>query len=459
VKRQDSESQSIGHIALDGRMTRRRFIQLLAGTGGATLLAPAARALGQNGPLLPARNLGLHLHQGAPLKGPSSAANPYLPTDMLQNLDVFVRSLADRLGFAPPYTPAEYRIYPEWLGLWSQWGSGRQLGSPMGINSKFPSFELLNGLRDRGIIPLITWQPSGPIGGQGGYGYYRNLDTDSPSGAAPNAAILAGDYDGILQDFADGFIEWQGQLSGGNSRKGTRKRDSIIVRFAHEMNEQHFPWANGRLDGYPTANDSLGFQQAWAYVAGYLKSATAGASGEIRMLWCPSGSHRARAMFPVAASSVDYLGFDTYNWLDCSHPTHSISGYTSGGVNQLQAQVATFFDELADLGSPGTPFIIGEYGIRNSLDWCPALGASHGAHGMSPARHANDNERSAWLAEGLEGAFAVSPRIQSFGYFNIDMTTRPITAPQGVNWELGLNDTVAAYASASRSYGQPFDIP
>ena len=120
---------------------------------------------------------------------------------------------------------------------------------------------------EAGGVPFITWEP-----------WRRNL-----------RGIARGDNDGYLHDAA---------------RQARDFGKPILLRFAHEMNGNWYPWGLG-VNGN-TASDYIA---AWRHVVGIFRSEGA---GNVKHVWSPNvGSFGS--LWP-GDEWVDYLGLDGYNF-------------------------------------------------------------------------------------------------------------------------------------------------
>src|SRR5262245_34683149 len=185
-------------------------------------------------------NLGLHLPSaggGEPQVGPMS------DVQILAKIDEFKNTLAMRKGVA---TGSGYgwRLAPAWLGLWQMWGrsdtwnatghgpgtyrwgdpaaltdpdlvSGKKPANLFTSSGRFPTDTMMHGLRDRGIIPQFTWQPTGKLPVDPSRGWYYS-EVNSGVGAKPvmpNVTITAGWADAYLDTWVDDFCTWQTSLA------------------------------------------------------------------------------------------------------------------------------------------------------------------------------------------------------------------------------------------------------
>jgi hypothetical protein len=413
-------------------MRRREFLRqsLAACAGSAVLLGShglmraAARTIASGTSNL---NLGLSISAGL---GRDALGNPVSVPQIVQTIDGFKDSLCAKLGI-DPWSEAGYRMYPATFSIWSSWSRpGNAPESPIG--GGFPPFRLMNSLRDRGIMPMIFWQPSGIADG---ISYFANTDSTA---TAPNAMIRDGHYDAYLARWCAQARAWKAQLTSGASRTGRPKHDSFLLRFAHEMNGQWFPWAVGRPNapnsGYAgEPNTVANFIEAWRHVHSVVRQVNGIA--DARFVYCPIGNRATQRLFYPGDDYVDYLGFDLYVNLECD----------DGSVGQyipLEDRIGHCYDDICLL-HPTKRVIIAEYGIRNTHQWC------------HPAFEGNDAARADWLRTGIPAVAARMPRIKSMVYFNLNMNT----AQDDRNWELGGGRALSAYAAMARDYQTPFELP
>jgi hypothetical protein len=123
------------------------------------------------------------------------------------------------------------------------------------------------GATNAGALPFITWEP-----------HNRNL-----------RAIARGDHDAYLRDSA---------------RSAARFGKPILLRFAHEMNANWFPWGLG-VNGN-TADD---YKSAWRHIVRIFRQEKA---DNVKHVWTPN-TGTFNSLWP-GDDYVDYLGLDGYNW-------------------------------------------------------------------------------------------------------------------------------------------------
>jgi beta-mannanase len=158
--------------------------------------------------------------------------------------------------------------------VWSDWGGG---------NSAFPS-TLAAGIRDRGSVPMINWQPV--------------LTADRNSRLYSFQNIANGLHDQYIRDWA------------------TAARDHgrrIFLRFAHEMDGYWFPWSANRFGNTPSA-----FIAAWQHIWRIFKDPVVGVGARnVKFIWSPNnpcGSCVPYSQLYPGKGYVDFVGFTSFNW-------------------------------------------------------------------------------------------------------------------------------------------------
>jgi beta-mannanase len=115
---------------------------------------------------------------------------------------------------------------------------------------------------------------------------------DQPAFA--NASIAAGDHDAYLREWGTALASWGGP---------------VLLRYAHEMNGDWYPWAEGANGNAPGS-----YAAAWRHVHDVV--AAQGATN-VRWVWTPNvpyhGSTDLAGLYPGDAY-VDVVGLDGYNW-------------------------------------------------------------------------------------------------------------------------------------------------
>ena len=134
----------------------------------------------------------------------------------------------------------------------------------------------LRAVWSRGAVPMITWEPLS-------YHGHRY----------PLLAIARGRYDRYLRRSADAAAAWG---------------KPILLRFAHEMNGNWYPWGRG-VDG----NTAHRYKVVWRHVVRIFRRAGA---DNVSWVWTPNvdqGQWPFRGLYPGDAW-VDWVGFDGFNW-------------------------------------------------------------------------------------------------------------------------------------------------
>lgn len=203
----------------------------------------------------------------------------------------------------------------------------RQIGKPLGIVMWYQGWgaenapldvTLLDRVAARNALPMITWEP---------WDYTKGVD--QPDYRLKR--IASGAFDTYIRSWADGLKAWG---------------KPIVLRFAHEMNHDKYPWCvtvNG--------NSPADFVAAWQHVRSIF--AAAGATN-VALHWCPnvdwagSGKVPFSQMYP-GDSNVDIVGVDGYN------------GGTEVDWGGWQTFAAVFGYSIAALGElTSRPIVIGE---------------------------------------------------------------------------------------------------
>jgi beta-mannanase len=193
---------------------------------------------------------------------------------------------------------------------------------------------LAKQVRSAGAVPMVTWEP---------WDYRKGVHQTRFS----MASIAAGDHDRYIRQFATAV---------------KRFRSPVLIRFAHEMNGDWYPWAVG-VNG-TTARQ---YVTAWRHVVNLFRAVGA---GNARWVWSPNVVRRTQS--PLAATwpgagYVDWVGLDGYN---------GGSALNWGGwLTPEEIFTKTLTDVRAI--APNTPVMITETGCveagGDKADWIRAL--------------------------------------------------------------------------------------
>jgi hypothetical protein len=243
-----------------------------------------------------------------------------------------------------------------------------------------PPIAEMNSVRARGAVPLITWEPWAWGGG-----------TEQPAYSLDR--IAAGDFDAHITQWGQALTAWG---------------YPVQLRFAHEMNGNWYPWAEG-VNGNQTGD----YVNAWRHVHDVVAATGA---GNVSWVWSPNvpyyGSTDLAGLFP-GVGYVDVVALDGYNW----GTSASWSGWISPqdlfapGIAQLRAL------------APGVPILISET-------------ASSEAGG----------NKAAWNT-GLVSYLAAQPDVVGFVWFHLQKET---------DWRINSSATSAsAFKSALEARRTP----
>ena len=139
---------------------------------------------------------------------------------------------------------------------------------------------LVDAVRARGGMPMITWEP---------WDYRSGLDQPAFS----LRSIADGAHDVHIRSWAASAADWGHPL---------------YLRFAHEMNAKHYPWSVG-ING----NTSADYIAAWRHIRTLF--AAEGASN-VRWVWAPHIAYPGTTPLPEiypGDAEVDWVGLDGYN--------------------------------------------------------------------------------------------------------------------------------------------------
>lgn len=131
--------------------------------------------------------------------------------------------------------------------------------------------------RSRGAVPMVSWEP-----------------WEENGNPIPLRSIASGQEDAYLTESARAAAAWGGP---------------ILVRFAHEMNGDWYPWGLNWATNPPSV-----FKRAWRHVVEVFRQAGA---TNVQWVWCPyvANTHMGqfRRLYP-GGKWVDWTGLDGFNW-------------------------------------------------------------------------------------------------------------------------------------------------
>lgn len=186
-------------------------------------------------------------------------------------------------------TTWRYGAKPATWTIWSQWGhrGGERGCYPSKRGSCAFPWTAASRLADRGITPIIWWEPVQP--NRPTYAFYPR-------------------YKNVVDGRHDHYIRrWAKDAAAFGRTHGTK----VIVRYAQEVNGQMFPWGVEKFD-----NDPKTFKKAWRRI--YRIFRNQGALPYVDFMWSVSkrschGCNPYARVYPGDAF-VDYVGISAYNW-------------------------------------------------------------------------------------------------------------------------------------------------
>ncbi|WAJ33661.1 glycosyl hydrolase [Arthrobacter sp. FX8] len=236
-----------------------------------------------------------------------------------------------------------------------------------------PPIAEMDAVRSRGATPLVTWEPWAWGGGVEQPAY--SLDR-----------VAAGDFDAHITQWGQSLAAWG---------------KPVMLRFAHEMNGNWYPWAEG-VNG----NQPGDYVAAWRHVHDVV--AATGAAN-VQWVWSPNvpywGSTDLAGLYP-GAGYVDIVALDGYNWGTSQTWSSWVSpmDLLGPGISQLRTL------------APGKPVLIAETASSE-------LGGS----------------KAAWNTD-LVSYLAAQPDVMGFVWFHLQKET---------DWRINSSDSSAsAFKSA-----------
>lgn len=276
-----------------------------------------------------------------------------------------------------------------WYALWGGW-------------KKDFSRADLDIVSNRGSVPLITWEPWSGTG-------------NDPAWTL-RGAILSGQNDAYIDSWARGMAAYG---------------KPVLLRFAHEMHNQTYPWALG-VNG----NTAAEYVAAWKYVRAIFARYN---TSNVQWVWNPNtmGDTLASTYDPIYRSlypgddQVDWIGLDIYN--------------TGPKLDWGAAYWRTFTQSLAQPYAAITaisskPLLLGEVGA-------PETGG----------------DKPAWVTSALTTELLANfPRVRAFVWFDItkeeNWTVESTTGTRAA-WVGALQNAVFAIDATHPIWGQPAGAP
>ncbi|MBI4092196.1 MAG: glycosyltransferase [Candidatus Levybacteria bacterium] len=167
------------------------------------------------------------------------------------------------------------------VGFYQSWGVKQNK-----FNKNFAT-----NIQENGSLPLITWEPWDPISG------YDRSEAIVDQKEYRLSNIIEGKFDDYIRQYAQDI---------------TAYRKPVMLRFAHEMNGNWYPWGS-------TFNKPQEYVVAWRHVHEIFDSVGA---TNVTWVWSPNEiyyekrvlySHDIATFYP-GDDYVDWVGFSAFNW-------------------------------------------------------------------------------------------------------------------------------------------------
>ncbi len=214
------------------------------------------------------------------------------------------------------------------------------------------------------------------------------------------------------QRISEGSLDSKFKEFGGVAKQFGRP---IIFRYAFEMNEDWFPWSDGKrkeeigpyktLQYFDVGNTPANYISAWKHVYDVIKGDPKGINARnVYFFWCPITSNSSedilRSFFP-GNDYVDYVGYDIYS--GTKQQAHESVESIVGGVNGPMRRLM----KVTDNKKSNKKILIGEMGINASNNNIP--------YDEFPTY------RKRWLLEGYTYLYETFPDLRGIMYFNLDV--------------------------------------
>ncbi|OGK42846.1 hypothetical protein A3A74_01410 [Candidatus Roizmanbacteria bacterium RIFCSPLOWO2_01_FULL_35_13] len=189
----------------------------------------------------------------------------------------FSNSVYDELLHTEEITGLDYDL----VGFYQAWGSE---------NNQFDQ-SLAYAIKNKGSIPMITWEPWVPVAS-----YDRTIE-QALQDKYHLRNIIRGDFDEYIKEYANSVRDYQ---------------NPVMIRFAHEMNGNWYPWGS-------TFNTPSEYIMAWRHVHDIF---TEVGTPNVAWIWAPNEeyveplvpfSHSSEVFYP-GDKYVDWVGVSSFNW-------------------------------------------------------------------------------------------------------------------------------------------------
>lgn len=265
------------------------------------------------------------------------------------------------------------------VGYYQSWGAE---------NNRF-SFDDAKFISETGATPFITWEPWEPV-----YGFSRSASEINQEEYRLKE-IISGKYDSYITSYA---------------RDVKAYRKPVVIRFAHEMNGNWYPWGS-------TLNTPTDYVLAWRHVHSIFKEEGA---TNVTWVWAPNEVYLEDRvplsskieMFYPGAEYVDWVGVSSFNW---------------GGSykqNRWRSPSEMFGPSVDSLKQFGKPLIIAET--------------------ASVELETDAGKKALWIGD-LSAYVQANPEIKGVVWFN--------TEDLGVDW------SITTSSESESAFTQAFSAP
>jgi mannan endo-1,4-beta-mannosidase len=273
------------------------------------------------------------------------------------------RQLALGISMKHDRSPSTYESFSAIVGrqpaTWSIWTTWA------GKNKRWPR-DMVNYLKHTSTVPLIVWQPMDPE--------VQNRPTMS------------------LRKILDNKAKW-GKYVRTFARAARNSRQTIILRFAHEMDCPYFTYGQGRFDNTPKMIRDL-----WHWV--WQQFQKVGATN-VKFLWSPNNPGPGCTPWPRIYPGdryVDYVGMSGFNW----------------GIPNDRSRPWSRWKPMATVLEKGVEGLM-------ALTRKPIVVAETGSSPDAPRGKSKAN----WIRYGYPDIYRRYPRVVLIAYFNVDMRPAP----------------------------------
>jgi hypothetical protein len=247
--------------------------------------------------------------------------------------------------------------------LWSTWGDPS--------SKAFPK-TMAQSLVGMGVTPMVWWEP---------------MRVRGSCDFARHKLIANGRYDRYIKKWA---------------RDAKSVGDTVLVRWAQEINGNYFPWAAGQC-----GNKAATYRDAWRHIVRLFRNVGA---RNVKFVWTVSNKPKCKptpcnpykAFFP-GSSYIDFAGYSSFNW-----------GSYDGTWVSMADGIRKSYKAMRQLTKK--PIIIVEL-------------ATNTGSGSKPD----------WIRDGYPAVYDQYPAVKGVNWFNVNLSGTH------ADWSLNSSQAVDAY--------------